>query len=82
MSYSRGWPFLLPQPAEEPKPPTIADSEHYCPTPDCDSSWWGPAPCWLCGAEGISRIELPAGARVTWQWTNQYRQPAEGEVPA
>lgn len=80
-----GFPgFLVPAPAvtdDAPIPPPPAESEHYCPTPGCDSSWWGPEPCWMCGAEGVSRAALPEADRKAWPWTNQFRPPTEGDPP-
>lgn len=80
-------PFLrviAPLPPVAEVPPPVAESEHYCPTPGCDSSWWGPEPCWLCGAEGVARAALPEGDRKTWPWVNQFSPPrnCEGDPPA
>jgi hypothetical protein len=56
---------------DAPIEPPPAESEHYCPTPGCDASWWGPELCWVCGAEGVQRFALPESDRKTWMWTDQ-----------
>lgn len=66
------WP--APAVTDTPPAPLPADAWRFCPTPDCDSSWWGPEPCWACGVEGVARAELPEGGRKTWGsgFTNGY----------
>jgi hypothetical protein len=68
--------FFIPAPAVEDAAPQ--ESEHYCPTPGCDSSWWGPAPCWVCGVEGVARAALPEPDRKAWLWTNGFNSTAQG----
>lgn len=81
-----GFPYgftVTYQAAPDADPPALSPhSDHYCPRPGCDTSWWGPEPCWVCGTEGVARAALPEPDRKVWMWTNQFRPSFEGDPPA
>lgn len=82
IGFPNGYVLTYQPPVSEDAPPRPpAESDQYCPTAGCDTAWWGPESCWVCGAEGVSRAALPESDRKVWMWSNQFRPSTEGDLP-